>query len=132
MSHFKADNLVVLMTGGICYGFSMYVPRYHDIKMENAIFFSLSQMSQIIHTCMITKNVRKLIYQNILLSCYFWHRLAPLLKLLYEKTKKCLFGIFYPSLKIFPKWPPKNKKIQNLSTTRKFYFNLGPNKYICM
>ena len=42
----------------------------------------LSQISQIIHIKLHTykydhKNVRKLFYPNILLSYYYWHRLAP-------------------------------------------------------
>ena len=33
---------------------------------------------------------------------YYWHRLAPILKL-NEKTKKMVFGIFYPPLKMLGK-----------------------------
>ena len=28
------------------------------------------------------------------------------------------------------KWTPKNQKFENLSATHKFYFDLGPNRYL--
>ena len=57
-------------------------------------------------------------------SRYYWHFSNFEIKI----PQKCFFGIFYPSLKIFQNEPLKIEK--KSSTVRKFYFDLGPKRYL--
>ena len=102
--------------------------RYRRLKMQ--IFFSLTNLANyllnITHFCD-HKNVWKLFYQNIFSSCYFWHRLTPLLKLWNGKIKTVVFEVFDPSLKKIHNGP---LKFGNPSTTHKFYVDLGPKSYL--
>ena len=71
-----------------------------------------------------------LFYQNIHLSCYYWHGLVLLLRFWKQNTKKSFFVIFYPSLKKNSKCTPLNKKFVNLSTIHIFYVDQGPKRYL--
>ena len=92
------------------YGFSM--SRY--IEDWTCKYFSLPQISQIICSK----------YHTLSEHPFVLLLLAPLLKFWNWKIKKVVL-IF----KKIPKWTPSNQKFENLSTTRKFYFDLGPKRY---
>ena len=107
-----------------------YVSRYRRLKMQ--IFFSLTNLANYLFNIIHFydhKNVRELFYQNILSPCYYYPRLAPLLKFWNEKIKKVVVGIFTHHWKK-SKMEPLNLKSENRSTSRKFYFDLGPKRYL--
>ena len=47
-----------------------------------------------------------------------------------KRSKKCVIGIFYPSLKKFQKCTLKNENFENQSPIYKFYVDLGPKRYL--
>ena len=85
----------------MCFGLSMSRAGIEDSKCK--YFFFLTNLPN--HSHNLThlydhKNVTELFFQNIPMSCYYWYRLAPILKFWNEKTEK------------IPKFTPKNKKIE--------------------
>ena len=81
------------------------------IILKIQIIFSITNQVNYSHTIahLYDKNVKKLFYQNIRLSCYFWHRKAPFLKFWNQNTNKVVFWIFQPSLQKISKWTLKSQ-----------------------
>ena len=46
-----------------------------------------------------------------------------------KRPKKC-FMYFLPFIEKIPKWTPKNRRYESLSTIHIFYFDLGPKRHL--